>query len=174
MTRTWQAATAVAVGLALLSGCGGAEAPATQSASGSGAIDFEPVPLNTSINAVMVGLVDHAAHEIWDLAEAGRAPEAEQEWEEVSHYAIQLIASGSYLTLGGTGDLDSNWVLQPSWKAFAQDLSDAGTLVLNAATRRDLTGVLSAGDDLILACEGCHAEFKPAVPTEGILHPHSD
>lgn len=175
MTKTWQATAVVGVGLALLAGCGGPESPATESTPGGGmAAEAEAVPLNTSINAVMVGLVDHAAHEIWDLAEAGMAPESDPEWEEVTHYAIQLIASGSYLRLGGTGDLDANWVLQPGWKAFAQDLSDAGGLALDAAIRRDLDGVLIAGDSLILACEGCHAEYKPAVPTEGILHPHSD
>ena len=174
MRTTWQITTALGVGLALLAGCGGGEAPATEAISDGGTADLESVPPNTSINAVMVGLVDHAAHAIWDLAEAGMAPESDPEWEEVTHYAIQLIASGSYLTLGGTGDLDANWVLQAGWKAFAQDLSDAGTMALDAAIRRDINGVLSAGDSLIVTCEGCHAEYKPAVPTEGILHPHSD
>jgi CRP/FNR family cyclic AMP-dependent transcriptional regulator len=33
----------------------------------------------------------------------------------------------------------------------------------------------SAGDTLVDVCEGCHEEFKPDLPTEGILHvPHSN
>jgi hypothetical protein len=155
-------------------GCGG-DSPAAESAASRGMAEYTPrVAPNTSINAVMVGLVDHAAHEIWDVAEAGMAPESEQDWEEITHYAIQLVASGSYITMAGTGELDANWVAQTDWTVFAQDLTDAGSLALNAAIRRDINDILAAGDSLILACEGCHAEYKPAVPTEGILHPHSD
>ena len=174
MTKTWQTTMAIGVGLAL-AGCGGADPPTTESATGGGMAVGQPsVPPNTSINAVMVGLVDHAAHEVWDVAEAGMAPESDQDWEEVTHYAIQLIASGSYITLAGTGELDAHWVVQTDWAVFGQGLTDAGGLALAAAMRRDVDGVLAAGDGLILACDACHAEYKPAVPTEGILHPHSD
>jgi len=165
---------AVGVGLALLVGCGRSE-PAETMGSGASAemaVEVPKVPPATSINAVMVGWVDHAAHGIWDLAEAGMAPESDQDWDEVQHSAIQLIAAGSYITFGGTGQMDANWVEQTGWRDYAKSLQDGGALALDAAIRRDLGGVLAAGDSLVLTCEACHAEYKPALPTEGILHPH--
>jgi hypothetical protein len=172
MNKTWQAAV-LTTGLFLLIGCGGGEAPPTEStATDVVAIDLPPVAPKTSLNAVMVGLVDHSAHHLWDLGRDGMAPESDYDWEEVSHHAIQLIAAGSYITFGGTGQMDATWVEQTGWRAYAQDLADAGVLALDAATRRDLDGVLAAGDSLIMSCEGCHAEYKPALPTEGIVHPH--
>jgi hypothetical protein len=164
----------VGVGLVLLTGCGRSEPASTErsGASAEMAIEVPRVAPSTSINAVMVGLVDHAAHGIWDLGRAGMAPETNREWEEVQHAAIQLIAAGSYITFGGTGQMDANWVEQTSWRGYAQDLSNEGMLALDAAIRQDLTGVLAAGDSLIVTCEACHAEYKPALPTEGIAHPH--
>jgi hypothetical protein len=174
MKKTWQGAAVMGMSLALVVGCADGDPQATDPTPGSGTVQAPTVAPNTSINAVMVGLVDHAAHEIWDVADAGMAPESNEDWEELTHYAIQLIASGSYITVAGKGELDANWVAQTDWTVFAQDLADAGGLALDAAMRRDVNDLLVAGDSLILACEGCHAEYKPAVPTEGILHPHSD
>jgi hypothetical protein len=173
MRKTWQAPVAMGIGLALIVGCGGADSPATESmASDEMIAPMAPLAPSTSINAVMVGLVDHAAHHIWDLGRDGMAPESDYDWEEVTHHAIQLIAAGSYITVGGTGQMDASWAEQTGWRGYAQDLEDAGVLALDAANRRDLNGVLAAGDSLIMSCEGCHQEYKPALPTEGIVHPH--
>jgi hypothetical protein len=170
MRKTWERLVTIG-SLTLLVACGGDGEPASQQSMTTALL---PVPPSTSINAVMVGLVDHASHHLWDLSLEEMAPESEADWEEVEHHAIQLIAGGTYITVGGTGVLDANWVQQAGWQAFAQDVSDAGVAAYDAALRRDLNGVLSAGDSLILACEGCHEEYKPALPTEGIMHPHHD
>jgi hypothetical protein len=126
----------------------------------------------TSINAVMVGLVDHAAHHIWDVGREGMGPQDESDWEEVVHHSIQLIAAGTVITTGGTGIYDSEWVSQADWQGYARGVSEAGSAALAAANRQDLDGVLQAGDQLVEMCEGCHAQYKPALPTEGIVHPH--
>jgi hypothetical protein len=143
-------------------------APQTQSA-GSPSFGIEP---RISINAVMVGLVDHAAHHIWDLGREGAAPESDKDWMEVEHHAIQLAAGASWIATGGAGEPDAGWVRQLPWKDYAARVNEGAVTALEAARARKLEDVLAAGDRIIEACEGCHAEFKPDLPTEGIVHPH--
>jgi len=128
------------------------------------------VPLAVSINAVMVGLVDHGAHSIWDAAVEETAPRTDEDWEEVMHHAIQLVAAATTISRGGTGQFDEEWVRQPVWQSFATSLRDTGLEALDAVDRQDSQAIMEAGDHLIEVCEGCHAEFKPALPTEGLLH----
>jgi hypothetical protein len=45
--------------------------------------------------------------------------------------------------------------------------------VKRAVDAKNQMALRSAGDALVEVCEGCHKQFKPDVPTEGILHvPH--
>ncbi len=46
-----------------------------------------------SINALMVTLVDHAAHHIWDYGAMEREIR-DEEWTIIEYYAIQLAAAG--------------------------------------------------------------------------------
>ena len=43
-------------------------------------------------------------------------------------------------------------------------------LALDAAQRGDKAMLARAGDELVGSCEGCHAAFKPGLPTEGMIH----
>ena len=135
--------------------------------------DKEYIPLATSINALMVALVDHSAHELWD---AGSADDLTLlDWEIAEQNAIQLIASGTLLSLGGTGIADPGWVASPEWQEWSQDLTDASLAARAAIQAYDQTALSNAGDRLIDACNGCHQSFKPEIPTEGLVHiPHFD
>lgn len=165
----------VAIGLMSLAACGGGAPPAESTgASSEMDVDIPRVPPATTLNTVMIGLVDHSAHAIWDLSAAGMAPESVEDWKQVEHAAIQLVAAGSYITFGGTGRMDANWVEQTSWRNFAKDMQDEGAVALDAAIRRDLNGVLSAGDDMVKTCDACHIEYKPTLPREGIAHQHPE
>jgi len=61
-----------------------------------------------SINALMVTLIDHSAHYIWDYSSLEREI-SDDEWRTIEYYAIQLAGSGPLITLGGTGPLDNTW-----------------------------------------------------------------
>ena len=129
------------------------------------------VPLQTSINALMVDLVDHAAHEIWDAGYADNL--TDHDWQVVEQHAIQLVASGTLVSLGGTGPADRGWVLSPAWQEWAGKLADSGLAARAAVANADQEALQRAGDDLVASCEGCHSVFKPETPTEGIGHvPH--
>jgi hypothetical protein len=129
------------------------------------------IPLATSINALMVALVDHSAHEIWEAGSA--ATMTAQDWQEAEQHAIQLVASGTLISLGGTGIADAGWVTAPAWQQWSQRMTERASAALAAVRNTDQNALNDAGGRLIEACEGCHQAFKPDLPTEGLTHvPH--
>ncbi|MDH3508699.1 MAG: cytochrome c [Gammaproteobacteria bacterium] len=131
------------------------------------------VPLATSINALMVALVDHSAHELWDAGY--QETMTGRDWQIIEQHAIQLVAAGTLTSLGGTGAADRGWAVSPAWQTLSQDMTDAALAALAAVQDHDQMALQAAGSDLVDACEGCHDQFKPDSPTEGILHvPHYD
>jgi hypothetical protein len=131
----------------------------------------DTVPLQTSINAVMVALVDHAAHEIWEAASAQRL--TGRDWQTVEQHAIQLVAAGALISLEGTGSQDKAWVATPAWRDWARQLTAGGLAALDATQRADQQALRAAGEALVDTCFGCHDAFKPDAPTEGLMHvPH--
>jgi hypothetical protein len=131
-----------------------------------------PVAPAISINALMVAQVDHSAHVLWNVEQKGQAPKNDADWREVEHHAIQIAASGSVIALGGTGKRDAEWAANPSWTKRSQELTDSAVAALAAARAKNFDDLVKANGRLVDACEGCHKEFKPDLPTEGIMHPH--
>jgi hypothetical protein len=127
-----------------------------------------------SINAVMVALVDHAGHNLWDVERKGKAPKTDAQWKNVEEHAVQLVAAGPAIAAGGTGPSDGVWVKSAAWQADAQKLSDAASAAVKAAQAKDLESLVKANGQIVEACESCHKEFKPELPTEGITHTHVD
>lgn len=155
----------VAVSLAVLFGWRISVAQQTEDAS------F--VPLATSINALMVALVDHSAHELWDAGYQENM--TGRDWQIIEQHAVQLVAAGTLTSLGGTGAADKGWAMAPAWQRLSQDMTDAALAALAAVQDHDQRALEAAGGDLVNSCEGCHDQFKPDAPTEGILHvPHYD
>jgi hypothetical protein len=129
------------------------------------------VPPATSVNALMVALVDHAAHEIW---EAGSAPTLTgRDWQVVEQHSLQLAAAGTLVSLGGTGPEDKNWAISPAWQQWSRALSQGGLAALAAVQKTDQRALRAAGEMIVETCFGCHDAFKPDAPTEGLMHvPH--
>ena len=133
--------------------------------------DSEELSLPVSINALMVTLIDHSAHYIWDYSSVLESRSlTDKEWQVVEYYSVQLAASGPLIKLGGTGVMDKQWVTTPGWKKWSTQLSDVAVSALQATRDHDKAGLIKANNDLVDVCEGCHKDFKPEVPTEGILH----
>jgi cytochrome c556 len=154
--------------IALLSTCSGPREGAGSSSSPRVNIPFTP---DISINEVMVAQIDHAAHFIWNAANPANAASA-IDWQEVEHHAIQLIASRSAISMGGTGVNDAMWIAQTSWREYVNMLNNASLLALESARQQDVAQLSQAGDLLVESCELCHRQYKPAIPTEGFTHPH--
>lgn len=131
--------------------------------------DEQEIPVPVSVNALMVTLIDHSAHYIWDYAALEREI-TDDEWRTVEYYAIQLAGSGPLMTLGGSGEMDNTWAETEAWVSYSRTMTNAAMLALDAAKNKDKPLLSSTGDVLVASCQGCHDAFKPSVPTEGILH----
>lgn len=131
-------------------------------------IPFTP---DISINEVMVAQIDHASHFIWEAADPDVAASS-IDWQEVEHHAIQIMSSRSALSMGGTGVNDAMWITQSSWREYVNDMNEGAMQALASARAHDQRGLARAGNKLVESCESCHRQYKPATPTEGIMHPH--
>jgi len=156
---------AIALGALLTMPGAGANEPTTT--------DREFIELQTSLNAVMVAVVDWAAHELWEAAYAESLEE--RNWLTAKQYAVELLSSGTLVSLGGTGRADRQWVQNPAWQEWTGKMIAETQEALQAIEARDQAQLLAAGERLVETCEGCHAVFKPDIPTEGIMHvPHHE
>lgn len=174
MTRTSVHIGLVAiVGMWLIAGCG-APAPVEQQPAAAPPPPAAPVVMSpVSINAEMVSIVDHAGHELWNAERKGKAPKAKADWENLAEHATQLAAAGALVRVAGTGVNDVTWVATPGWQKWSRALSDAGLAALKATEGEDFKALVAANGQLVEACEGCHKEFKPQLPSEGIAHAHA-
>jgi len=173
MKTTGLTVSILSVGALFLSACNG---PAPLEAAPPAVEQAAPTTAKpeVSINEVMVALVDHAGHNLWDVEQEGKAPKTDADWKSVWEHAVQIAAAGPAITVGGTGPSDAVWVKSRSWQAHAQRMSDAGVAAMNAAKSKNFNALVTANGQLVESCVGCHKEFKPDLPTEGILHTHTD
>ncbi len=135
--------------------------------------DREFIEMQTSLNAIMVAVVDWSAHELWEASYAEDL--TDRNWLTTKQYAVELLASGTLVSLGGTGRVDMAWVKDPEWQRWTADMIAVTREALIAIDAKDQDALRTAGEQLVETCEGCHDAFKPDIPTEGIMHvPHHD
>jgi hypothetical protein len=134
--------------------------------------DTTAVKSPLSINAEMVRIVDHAAHQLWNVEREGMAPKSDADWENLEEHATQMAAAGTLIRLEGTGVNDRDWVQRSDWQKWASAVSDAGMAAFKAVEAKNLQALTTANGQLVEACESCHKQFKPQLPSEGIAHSH--
>ncbi len=147
--------------------------PAATAASSSAAAT-PPLSLPVSLNAVMVGAIDHASDPLFGVGNAmygsGKIPRSDADWAEVQFHAYQMVILGKVIQLPGTGPKDAEWAANPQYRAFADSLSAVGMDMLALTEKKDAKGFQAAGNKLIDICESCHQAFKPEIPTMKLYH----
>ena len=109
--------------------------------------DREFIEMQTSLNAMMVAMVDWSAHEIW---EAGYAETMTgRNWLTTKQYAIELLAAGTLVSLGGTGRADMGWVRDPEWQEWTAQMIAETKEALLAIEAQDQPRLLAAGEKLV-------------------------
>jgi cytochrome c556 len=127
------------------------------------------LPLNMSINQVMVAVVDDAAHMIWEGGNTQK-PLTKGQWQTIELHTYQLQAAATLVSLGGTGKSDANWTASPGFQEYVRKLRDMAVTTRHAVDTEDQKALRKDGDDLVTICWGCHKQYKPDAPTEGIYH----
>ena len=164
--RKWRK-VAVAVFIAVVSALivAGWSASAAQKTAHRGAF----LPLDMSINQVMVAVVDDAAHSIWEGGNTNKRL-TDGQWQTIEAHTYQLQAAATLISLGGTGKVDAAWTATPAFQANVRKLREMAIASRQAVAAKDQAALRRDGDALVTICEGCHKQFKPDAPTEGLYH----
>lgn len=146
---------------AALTGCGGAQQAPTAQVPVEATAAFKPV---VSINQIMVSVIDHNSHFLWDVALEKNAPKTDADWHALEHAAVTLAASGNMILAGGTGKSDDMWSKGQDWRRHTQEMTDAAAQALRDAQGKDLKALVATGDKIVAACEACHTQYKTELP----------
>jgi hypothetical protein len=149
---------------AALAGCQQADDTPAEPASAASTLPI-------SLNAAMVSVVDHSADYLFALGN-GDMPDDDHDWDLVRSAAYETILSGRLIQMAGTGSNDAAWVADPAWQKMAGELTGIGqqALVLAEQKSTDEAQWRALGDSLVANCLACHEQFKPEIPSDGILH----
>ncbi|MEK7259216.1 MAG: hypothetical protein AAB211_05395 [Pseudomonadota bacterium] len=168
LPRSWRRAT-VLVAMLLLAACGEPSTGPTQSAAP--ATENTPTAFNTSLNMkdFMNLVLDPAADVLWDSAgwvdsrETGYEelyPTTDEQWDYVRRHAALLIEIGNMLALPGRA------VDNDAWLTYANGLSQAGALAMEAAALQNKEDFFQAGAQLYSVCTACHQAYNPEITSK--------
>jgi cytochrome c556 len=68
------------------------------------------------------------------------------------------------MAIGGSAPGDEKWAKETKWAELNQNMTNAALKIKLAVDSKNLAGVLAGGDDLVVACEACHSEYKLKIP----------
>ena len=145
--------------------------------------EFRPT---TSLRDVMHAMVEPSAYVLWNavaeiISIEGselRAPETDEEWDEVRHGAIALrestnlmLIEGRPVAYPGETSADPETELEPeqiealinedreAWTLRVHDLYDAVETAFAAIDARDAAALMEAGSQIDTMCENCHLTY---------------
>ena len=98
---------------------------------------------------------------------------ATRRYVSLAEHATQLAAASALVRIPGGGVNDMTWVATPGWQNWSRAMGDAALAALKATEGENLEALVAGNGRLVESCEGCHQEFKPELPSEGIAHGHA-
>ena len=81
------------------------------------------------------------------------APQNDAEWAALGNQAAALVESGNLLLVPGRAIDNGDWV------KMTQDFIEKSKVAMKAADSKSTDAVLSAGSDLNVTCDNCHARY---------------
>jgi hypothetical protein len=125
---------------------------------GAGQPSADALQSTATSRQVMLGLTIPASEVVWQVGT--KAPADDAEWDRVTANAVMLAESG-LLLLAAPRDLK-----QAEWTQHATAMVTHARAAAEAAQKRDVDGLLAAGDEVYQDCDSCHNKFMPAKVAE--------
>lgn len=175
------AAAALLFGVVACSSSKPAPAPAAAAA------DSEPAyRLTGTIKEIMDSVVDPNADVLWDSVSTTinrqgtteKQPRSDEDWKNVRRSALALVEATNLLVIPGRkvapeGDKSENPEIElgpeqmqklvdadrGKWVNNAHGLHDAAMVALKAIDKKDVKGLMDAGENIDNACENCHKQY---------------
>lgn len=127
-----------------------------------------PAAYNTSLDMLdfMNLVLEPVADGLWDTAgwindiETGYRelyPTNDEEWEVARQHAAQIVEAGNALAIPGRA-MDND-----AWLTYANAMSNAGVLAMNAAASQNEEDYFQAGAQLYSVCTACHQSYNPDI-----------
>jgi mono/diheme cytochrome c family protein len=121
--------------------------------------------LSLGIVEFMNQVVDPTADELWATAGWVNSadgyyelyPTTDEEWNRVRQHAAMIVEIGNMLALPGRAVEDERW------QVYAQGISSAGIMAMNAAAEQNEEDYFQAGARLYSVCSACHQAFNPDI-----------
>ena len=129
------------------------------------AAQAEAIPMSVSINEMMVAFMDFAADGIW--RPAARDELSDAEWLLVEQESVRLMLAATLTTMPGEGVNDLEWIADPDWRRYANEMRVLGFEARQSAQDHDMARLRLVGDRLVEVCQACHQDFKPDLPVMG-------
>lgn len=151
--------------LLLLVLCACSEAPAPQAANPTPA-DSTAYNLSLGMRDFMNLVLEPTADVLWDSAgwvndiETGYQelyPTTDADWDMVRQRAAQIVEAGNALALPGRA------VDNDAWITYANALSAAGAMAMEAAAVRNQEDFFQAGAQMYSVCSACHQTYNPEI-----------
>jgi len=122
---------------------------------------------NTSLDvtAIMNLVLEPASDILWDsggwvLDASGYEelyPTTDEGWDYVRAQAAVVVESGNMLALPGRAEDNDAWMI------YAEGLSEAGVLAMEAAASHNEEDFFQAGAQLYSVCTACHQAYNPDI-----------
>lgn len=143
----------VALGTAVLAGCGPSAPPAPP---------FKPV---ADTKLLMQAVIDENADTIWEavktiITDKGTEeirPKNEEQWKLIRDAAVTLTESGNLLMMVPRAKDGDEWMKR------SQELIDTGERAIRAAEAKNADQLFTVGGDIYQACSNCHQKYMDAI-----------
>jgi len=149
--------------LLFITGIGFVIAGAREARSAGPAADAAPVvtPVAT-IKQIMASITGPAAGTVYNSVGTivsvdgikETAPQNDEEWTALAAAAASLAESGNLMLTPGRA-IDNG-----DWAKWAHELVETSKKAVKAAEEKSTEGILSAGSEINVTCDGCHAQYQ--------------
>jgi len=160
LARTSTYATLLILLSGLLAACSAPEETAADASS-----DAPAYNTHLDVQQIMALVLEPASDILWDsggwvLDAAGYEelyPTTDEGWDYVRAQAAIVVESGNMLALPGRAEDNDAWMI------YAEGLSSAGVLAMEAAAAQNEEDFFQAGAQLYSVCTACHQAYNPDI-----------